>query len=267
MIETFDSPAIGSPATASGAIRTALMQVLRSDNFARAQRMRELLCFLVDQKLSGSQRDTHEYAVGIEVFKRNPATYNTCTDPIVRVQVGRLRDRLRTYYAGAGRADQVRFAIPIGSYMPEIVLMAPPSQPKSPSALGDATPPVVPVSGIARHYLLAHCALMYFDDDVYGAAFARGLNEELVHQLYCVFGATIVPHTASRNTASVSHRLEGSVRTEGGMVRLALRLVDNKAGSVVWSQQFDARAALSIDLQDQLAADACAALNLYFAHG
>ncbi|MDB5959321.1 MAG: hypothetical protein JWP59_615 [Massilia sp.] len=267
MTETISHPTIALPIAGASQVRTALMQVLGSEDFGRAQRMRELLCFLVEQKLSGTQRETHEYAVGIEVFKRNPATYNTCTDPIVRVQVGRLRDRLRTYYAGAGRNDQLRFAIPIGSYMPEIALMASASQPRAALAADNAVPPAAPVSGIARHYLLAHCALMYFDDDVYGAAFARGLNEELVHQLYCAFGATIVPHTANRSIDGVSHRLEGSVRIDGEQVRLSLRVVDNTAGSVVWSQQFDAHAVLSIDMQSQLSADACSALNLYFAHG
>jgi TolB-like protein len=249
--------------TGASEMRVALMKVLLSADFGRAQRMRELLRFLVEQKLSGSQRETHEYAVGIEVFKRNPSTYNTCTDPIVRVQVGRLRERLRVYYSGAGCEDPIRFAIPIGSYMPEITLMAPPSR----AAVPSLPPSLPPVSGIARHYLLAHCALMYFDSDAYGDAFARGLNEELVHQLYCAFGATIVPHTAARSAASVSHRLEGSVRIDGEMVRLALRLVDNAASTVVWSQQFDRAGPRSIDLQEQLAAVACAALNQYFAHG
>lgn len=253
MLMTPEHLAVDAPPSSADAIKLSLQKVLLSKDFGRAQRMRELLHFLVLQKLSGSQRETHEYAVGIEVFKRNPATYNTCNDPIVRVQVGRLRERLRAYYADAGRDDQIRFTIPVGSYMPEIA-MAPPCPPPAPAS-------------IARHYLLAHCALMFFDEDAYGAAFTRGLNEELVHQLYCAFGATIVPHTGASVTASVSHRLEGSVRIDSGMVRLALRLVDNSAGSMVWSQQFDGHAALSIELQDQLAAAACAALNEYFAHG
>jgi hypothetical protein len=261
---TTDYPASAAAATSVGEVRIALSKVLLSVDFCRAQRMRELLRFLVEQKLSGSQRETHEYAVGIEVFKRNPATYNTCTDPIVRVQVGRLRDRLRAYYAGAGHADPVRFIIPVGNYMPEIAVMATPLMPPVPTP---AMPSSLPGAGIARNYLLAHRALMYFDDSAYGAAFVRGLNEELVHQLYCAFGATIVPHTAAHLASAVSHRLEGSVRVDGGMVRLALRLVDNIAGSMVWSEQFDVHASLSIDLQDQLAASACAALNQYFAHG
>src|SRR5450830_1132923 len=123
---------------------------------------------------------------------------------------------------------------------------------------------------IARHYQLAHCAVAYFDADPAGAAFVRGLDEELVHQLYSTFGATIVPCTRAGGAAAVSHRLEGSVRidaVDAGLVRLSLRVVDNRAGSVVWSQQFDTAGALSIELQASLAGAACAALSRYFAHG
>jgi TolB-like protein len=267
------------------AIKIAVQHVLASDAFARAQRMRELLHFLVEQKLSGSQRDTQEYAVGIEVFKRDPATYNTCTDPIVRVQVGRLRERLRAYYAGAGANDTLRFVIPVGSYMPEIVIRpatqaALPMLPGPSRRLDDITlaapeldtqnygaPSRVRINGIARHYLLAHRALIYCGGDADGTAFVRGLDEELVHQLYCAFGATIVPRADCERLTAVSHRLEGSVRIDGNQVRLSLRLVDNKAGSIVWSQQFDACASCTILVQDNLAEAACAALRQYFAHG
>lgn len=250
-----------TPTANARTVRLALMDILDSDDFGRAQRMRELLQFLVEKKISGLQRDTHEYAVGIEVFKRDPQTYNTCTDPIVRVQVGRLRERLRLYYAGAGRTAALRFVIPVGSYMPEILSMPTPSAP--PPALQSHAA----AGSIASQYQLAHCTLSYFDNDALGCAFSRGLNEELVHQLYCCFGATIVPNTSAPSLASASHRLEGSVRLDGGRVRLSLRLVDNSAGSMVWSKQFDGTAGPAIPLQEQLAAAACTALNQYFAHG
>ena len=236
-------------------VRAALQRILGSEEFSRAQRMRELLQFLVEQKLSGKYRDTHEYAVGIEVFRRDPALYNTCTDPIVRVQMGRLRERLRTYYSTTGVAEALRFVIPIGSYMPEIVQMTPAT---APLLAPDAVQPLA--------CLLGHSALAYFDHDPAGAAFARGLDEELVHRLYSAFGAAVLPYSAGRAGLKLSHRLEGSVRIDSGVVRLALRLVDNRAGSVVWSQQFDRGGALAIGLQEQLAGAACAALALYFAH-
>jgi TolB-like protein len=242
-----------------------LQQILRSAPFARARRMRELLLFLVTQKLSGSQRDTHEYAVGIEVFGRDAATYNTCTDPIVRVQVGRLRERLRAYYDGEGAYDSLRFVIPVGSYMPQIVAVPDLAACGSRAAL---TPKQIPAPAYAAsHYLLVHSPLACPGDDAAVAAFARGLDEELAHQLYCAFGAAVVPHTDAGRARALSHRLEGSVRIDGRHVRLTLRLVDNRAGSMVWSRQFDQSSPLSIALQETLAASACTALEEYFAHG
>lgn len=255
-------PGAAAALDGEGSVRAALHRILGSEEFSRAQRMRELLQFLVEQKLSGKYRDTHEYAVGIEVFRRDPALYNTCTDPIVRVQMGRLRDRLRSYYGTAGMAEALRFVIPIGSYMPEIVRMAPAAAPSpAPDAVQSLSLP------LARHYLLGHSALAYFDHDPAGAAFAHGLDEELVHQLYGAFGAAVLPYSAGRAALKLSHRLEGSVRIDNGVVRLALRLVDNRSGSVVWSQQFDRSGALAIGLQEQLAGAACAALAVYFAQG
>lgn len=52
------------------------------------------------------------------MFDRDPATYSTGEDPILRVHIGRLRDKLRAYYAGLGRADALVIAIPMGSHMP-----------------------------------------------------------------------------------------------------------------------------------------------------
>ncbi|MEC5218929.1 hypothetical protein RCH09_003904 [Actimicrobium sp. GrIS 1.19] len=101
-------------------VRAALAEILASAGFARAQRMQELLRFLVEKQMTGAVRETSEYAIGIEVFERDAATYSTCEDPIVRVQIGRLREKLRHYYATAGAQTTLRFAIPVGSYMPTI---------------------------------------------------------------------------------------------------------------------------------------------------
>lgn len=42
-------------------------------------------------------------------------------DPIVRVEAGRLRDRLNSYYEAEGEADPVLISLPKGGYVPELV--------------------------------------------------------------------------------------------------------------------------------------------------
>ena len=55
-----------------------------------------------------------ENAIAIEVFRRNPATYDPQTDPIVRVTTGRLRARLAAHYATVTEVPAVRIVLPKG---------------------------------------------------------------------------------------------------------------------------------------------------------
>ncbi len=101
-------------------IQYALTQILASGVFARAQRMSRLLRFLIEKGLNGDIRDVNEYSIGIEVFDRDPRAYSTCDDPVVRVHVGRLREKLKAYYATWAGEPTLQFSIPLGSYVPVI---------------------------------------------------------------------------------------------------------------------------------------------------
>jgi TolB-like protein len=240
-------------------VRQALAQLLASKEFCKAQRTSRLLRFLIEKELAGEVNETAEYAIGIEVFDRDPVAYSTAEDPIVRVQVGRLRDRLKVYYASSGAKAKLRFSIPIGSYMPII----------SRHDGGESQYP--------RAHLLGVAPLTNFIHDDNGVAFVHGLNEELSHQLFKAFGQKIVSHTFALPLAapmprvpagtSVSHVLEGSVRANGDLIRTSIRLVDAAAGCIAWSEQFDRRAPFSIDLQEEVAVAVCDALKVYFEQG
>ncbi len=99
-------------------IHLALEQILRSNVFFRARRMCRLLRYLVEQGIAGSRRNTCEYAIALEVFDRNPADYYPASDPVVRIQVGRLRQRLAQFYACYPNQVKVNFSIPVGTYWP-----------------------------------------------------------------------------------------------------------------------------------------------------
>jgi hypothetical protein len=49
------------------------------------------------------------------VFGRRPADYSPGEDPIVRVQLGRLRHRLELYCSTEGRHDPVSLRLPLRS--------------------------------------------------------------------------------------------------------------------------------------------------------
>ena len=52
-----------------------------------------------------------EYLLGVEVFDRE-ASYNPQIDPIVRVEAGRVRSKLKQYYETEGRQDPVVIEFP-----------------------------------------------------------------------------------------------------------------------------------------------------------
>ena len=95
--------------------RLALERVLSSRVFARAERSRRFLRYLVEAALAQPPMPVKEYTVAIDVFDRD-ASYDPSIDATVRVEASRLRGRLREYYNVEGRADALVIEVPKGSY-------------------------------------------------------------------------------------------------------------------------------------------------------
>ncbi len=241
-------------------VQAALEMILANDMFIKAPRMCRLLRFLVEKAVSGAVRDTSEYAIGIEVFDRNPSSYSASEDPIVRVQVGRLRTKLNAYYGTSGACPDIEISIPIGSYMPVIRRMG--------SSVTNAD--FKQFGMLAIHPF--RCISQHGD----GMPFTQGLNEELMHQLFKAFGKTIVLHSFfSHNdnesqtlkdvfSIGVKHVLEGSVQIDAERIRTSIRLVDISVGCIAWSEQFDRNAFFAITLQEEIALSICGALKQFF---
>jgi tetratricopeptide (TPR) repeat protein len=102
-------------ATAS---RAQVERILQSSHFSKAARLKRFLRFVTEETLKGLSAEIKEAVVGIEVFDRNPATYDPRTDPIVRVQASRVRAKLSEYYGDEGANDGVLVELPLGQYVP-----------------------------------------------------------------------------------------------------------------------------------------------------
>lgn len=97
------------------AVERQLEAILASADFVSAPKMRALLRYLVDATLAGDAERLKGYAIGVDVFDRG-TEFDPGTDPIVRVQAGRLRKLLETYYRTTGQDDPIRIEIPKGGY-------------------------------------------------------------------------------------------------------------------------------------------------------
>jgi TolB-like protein len=98
----------------------ALDRVLGSEVFEAAGRAREFLNFIVQETLAGRGDRLKGYSIAVQVFER-PADFDAQTDPLVRVEAGRLRRRLAEYYQSQGRDDALRIELPRGGYTPVFV--------------------------------------------------------------------------------------------------------------------------------------------------
>jgi len=88
-------------------------RILRSKVFEAAIRSQAFLQYVVEKTFANSP--PKEYAIAVDVFGRG-TEYDPAVDSTVRVEAGRLRSRLREYYAGEGRGDPLHIEIPKGSY-------------------------------------------------------------------------------------------------------------------------------------------------------
>ena len=85
---------------------------------ARTPRLASLLRYMADKYFGGAVEDLTEYNIATEVCGRSPASFVAGEDAIARVEVHRLRKKLRDFYENGGRSHAVHILIPPGTYIP-----------------------------------------------------------------------------------------------------------------------------------------------------
>ena len=99
----------------NAAIRAQLERILASEVFSRSRHLRRFLSFIVDQALAGQGHSLKESVLAHELYGK-ATDFDGGTDPVVRVDARRLRDKLRECYEG--QSDPVVISLPKGSYVP-----------------------------------------------------------------------------------------------------------------------------------------------------
>ena len=90
-------------------------RILQSDTFRASSVLRRLLRYLADKAFMGEADQLKEYTIGIDAFGK-PPSYDPRQDAIVRLQVGRLRQKLGEYYRTEGKEDAVLVDLPKGHF-------------------------------------------------------------------------------------------------------------------------------------------------------
>src|SRR5262245_26615606 len=230
-------------ALSPSAVREQLARLIVSSQLAHAERLSVLLRFLVEETLSGRAANLKEARIGLEVFGRKADSYDPAFDPIVRVQMGRLRTKLRAYYNGEGASDPVRIDVPVGNYVASFSVLkreaVPEASPAAPrQVVDDLRIAVLPIVNMSAD-----------PDNQY---FCDGLTEELINRLAQIPELRVVARTSSfqfKDAArdirevgrllDVSKVLEGSVRKAGNRIRVTVQLINVNDGCHVWSERYE----------------------------
>ena len=122
------------------AVASELERIAASPSFRKADRCVRLLRHVTGRALEGRGGELKEYALGVTVFER-PESFDPRTDPVVRLEVRRLRLKLAEYYQQEGLDDLVVIDLPKGAYVPHFRARRRFSS--EPAVRADAKPPVL----------------------------------------------------------------------------------------------------------------------------
>ena len=161
--------------------RRLLDRILESPQFAHAVGLKRILQYLCDHSAEGSLK---EYDIALGAIGRADS-FDPKTDPIVRVSISTIRERLRAYFEAQGRNELLRLTIPKGEYRASFFHGAA-AQPAPPAA---EFPPSLRrfwkqyVSGGAANILI-YTDLLFFRDEagnyvrnIYVNDLAAGLDD------------------------------------------------------------------------------------------
>ena len=127
-------------------VRAELERVIASPEFSASERDRKFLRYVVEETLAGRADRIKGYSIGTEVFGRD-ASFDAQSDPVVRIEAGRLRRALERYYLMDGRTDAIHIDIPKGAYVPTFRRRTPASV-EAPAA--SEAPPQNPSAAASR---------------------------------------------------------------------------------------------------------------------
>jgi len=236
-------------------VQEELARIEASEGFRHSPQLVRLLRHVVAASQTGKPDQLRELALGIDVFRRDPATFDPKQDPIVRVEARRLRARLEAFYAQHGDASNVRIELPKGGYVP--VLRRTPGHGKA-ATPSIAVLPFVNLTGDERR-----------------DPFCDGLTDELIDALVKLDEVKVVARTSvfqfkgrTMDVRAVGRQLavgmvmEGTVQQAGSRTRVIAQLIDASDGLHLWSQSFEAEAADIFDVQAAIAHDIVHSLHL-----
>jgi hypothetical protein len=116
------------------ALQSQVERIVHSEEFRTSEVLRRLLRFLAEKSAAGEADQLKEYIVAIDGLGKHPS-YDPRQNSAVRIQVGRLRQKLAEYYRNEGKQDEIVVDLPKGrfklTYEQRCIIVEPPAPPPS----------------------------------------------------------------------------------------------------------------------------------------
>lgn len=103
--------------------KAELESILASDALSKSANLARLLQYICNVYFEGKAQDLKEYNIGVEALGR-PPDFDPTANSIVRVEIHRLRERLKKYYELEGARDPIIVSLNPGSYVPLFIRRA-----------------------------------------------------------------------------------------------------------------------------------------------
>jgi TolB-like protein len=251
-----------APQVGADAVRAELELIAASTVFRRAVRLRTLLQYLVTEALREPDLALKEYHIGIEIFGK-PDSFDPRADPIVRVEAGRLRLKLKSYYAIEGASDPVEIAVPVGSYAPVFRLRAVADPAR---AVSIVQPPnaravaILPFKAMvnSRDELLASALAK---QTAHAVSTTRNVRVLAWHSVLSLSNRKAQP-IAAAGDSEPGAVLDGSVWRRRNTLSASVELLHVPDGRLLWSHIYERAGNIDFDLLRELAESIAADLVL-----
>ena len=243
--DTPKNPSLSSPSelkeeVSADLVEHQLAQILSSPHFKSAKQMQKFLQYIVRKTLAGNADNLKQYTIAVEALGF-PTDFDSDINPVVRIQAGRVRERLEKYYYKDGENDALIISLPKGSYTPLFEKKARTKKPLQEKA-GHSTPPKL--------------AVLCYSDETQNKESNRLLfqiTDTMAKELSTFLFSKLVvsiPHadkTQARNASLDMHNRYGAdymlifyiQQLPKNKHILLVRLMDVEHEEVLWSESFD----------------------------
>ncbi len=98
------------------AAKAELERLLTDPRFHATDRAKRIFRYIAERCFEGETVGVKAYAIALDVLNR-PEHFDTNSDPIVRIEISRLRNALSNYYEAYGDELEIIVSLPVGHYL------------------------------------------------------------------------------------------------------------------------------------------------------